>query len=112
MSDFTIQYVLPLLAETAIAAAVFVIGLVALRQGHRWAVWALVAGALWAGVQLVYVAEYVAVEVGSGGFAYRLLEWNLLEVLRWLRIAGLALLVPALWQSRLGSNPRRDAFAE
>ncbi|WP_435747243.1 hypothetical protein [Nocardioides sp. SYSU DS0663] len=102
-----LEYLLPLLAETAIALAVLLVGIRALRAGHRWGGWAAVGGALWSLVLAVYLLDYVLVETGTDNLGYRLHEWNLVLPLRWLRLAGLALLVPALWLAHGATDATR-----
>ncbi|ANH38260.1 hypothetical protein I601_1829 [Nocardioides dokdonensis FR1436] len=94
--SFFLEAVLPLIIETVVAVGVLVVGLIALRTGERWAWFVVAAGALWGLVQLVYLAEYVLMETSSTSFAYVLYEHHLLTPLRYLRLVGLALLVPAV----------------
>ncbi len=94
--SFFLEATLPLITETMVALGVLVAGLLALRTGGRWAWFAVAAGALWGLVQLVYLADYVLVETSGTNFAYFLYEHHLLTPLRYLRLLGLALLVPAV----------------
>lgn len=94
--DFFFQATLPLFIETAVALGVLVLGTLALRGGRRWAWFAVAAGALWGGVQAVYCVDYLAVELGLESTSEFLYEHGLLTPMRYLRLLGLALLLPAL----------------
>lgn len=111
-SGFAIDYVLPLLAETVIALAVLLVGVLALHNRHRWAVWPVVAGAVWASVQVIYVAHHLTVEAGSTGLSDLLYDWHLIAPLRWLRLAAIALIVPTLWLAALPATKRASSSGD
>jgi hypothetical protein len=92
--DFFLEASLPLLVETVVALGVLV------------GAWFLVAsGALWGAVQVVYAVELVAVELGTQGLGRLLYEHGLLVPLRYLRLLGVVLLLPALAATVASGRP-------
>jgi hypothetical protein len=103
--DFFLEASLPLLVETVVALGVLVLGLVALRRGRAGAWFLVASGALWGAVQVVYAVELVAVELGTQGLGRLLYEHGLLVPLRYLRLLGVVLLLPALAATVASGRP-------
>ena len=97
--DLFLEVTLPLLVETAVALGVLALGLVAVGRGRRWGWFAVAAGALWGVVEVVYAVEWLATDIGLGMVIH---ENGLLTPLRYLRLLGIALLLPALGGAALG----------
>ncbi|MEP7739280.1 hypothetical protein ABKW28_16650 [Nocardioides sp. 31GB23] len=94
--DYFLEVTLPLLVETVVALGVLALGVVALRRGRAGAWFVVASGALWGAVQVVYAVDLVAVELGTQGLGGLVHDHGLLVPLRYLRLLGVVLLLPAL----------------